>query len=375
MIGIGSRSMLFAVSIVVCFLALQCAPESSPKSTAQSTESLEDSLLVKLEFAENFSVYHSGNDTIIQVTDGRQVWNSKVSKAAGKGSIEIPLKDVSCLSTSHLYYFSEIGGLDKVKAVSFAESLQDEEVKTAVKNGSLLNLTSGSSDYDAELVLELQPSVFTTYPFGDDEFERLKRAGIQTIHFTEYLEKDPLGRAEWVKLAGFLLGEEEKAEAYFSQIKESYMLTKLKALTKKSVRPSVINANGYANKWTAPSGNSLVAHFIKDAGGCYVFENDTSSGNLTLDFERVYELANSSDYWAGVVFSDSVTLETFVGEEQRLNDTEVMKAGSVFYCNAQEKDYFGKGILQPHLILEDLYQIFYPDSSSYAPHYFERFKQ
>jgi len=52
-----------------------------------------------------------------------------------------------------------------------------------------------------------------------------------------------------------------------------------------------------------------------------------------------------------------------------------MKAGSVFYCNAQEKDYFGKGILQPHLILEDLYQIFYPDSSSYAPHYFERFKQ
>ncbi len=168
MIGIGSRSMLFAVSIVVCFLALQCAPESSPKSTAQSTESLEDSLLVKLEFAENFSVYHSGNDTIIQVTDGRQVWNSKVSKAAGKGSIEIPLKDVSCLSTSHLYYFSEIGGLDKVKAVSFAESLQDEEVKTAVKNGSLLNLTSGSSDYDAELVLELQPSVFTTYPFGDD---------------------------------------------------------------------------------------------------------------------------------------------------------------------------------------------------------------
>ena len=171
------------------------------------------------------------------------------------------------------------------------------------------------------------------------------------------------------------LGEEEKAEAYFSQIKESYMLTKLKALTKKSERPSVINANGYANKWTAPSGNSLVAHFIKDAGGRYVFENDTSSGNLNLDFERVYELANSSDYWAGVVFSDSVTLETFVGEEQRLNDTEVMKGGSIFYCNAQEKDYFGKGILQPHLILEDLHQIFYPDSASYAPYYFERFKQ
>tara|TARA_B100000767_G_scaffold81882_1_gene78802 strand:+ start:21430 stop:22557 length:1128 start_codon:yes stop_codon:yes gene_type:complete len=375
MTGIGSRSMLFAMSIAVCFLALKCAPESSLNPASQATDLAKDSLLVKLRFAENFSVYRSGNDTIIQVTDGTQVWKSIVSKAADEGSIQIPLKDLSCLSTSHLYYFSEIGGLDKVKAVSFAESLQDEEVKAAVKNGSLLNLTSGSSDYDAELVLELQPSVFTTYPFGDDEFERLQRAGIQTLHFTEYLEKNPLGRAEWVKLAGFLLGQEKKAEAYFSQIKESYMLIKLKALTKKSERPSVVNANGYANKWTAPSGNSLVAHFVKDAGGRYVFENDISSGNLNLDFERVYELANSSDYWASVIFSDSVTLETFVGEEQRLNDTKVIKAGSIFYCNAQEKDYFGKGILQPHLILEDLYQIFYPDSSIYAAYYFEQFKK
>ncbi|MEJ6681199.1 MAG: ABC transporter substrate-binding protein [Flavobacteriales bacterium] len=375
MTGIGSRSMLFAMSIAVCFLALKCAPESPLNPASQATDLAKDSLLVKLRFAENFSVYRSGNDTIIQVTDGTQVWKSIVSKAADEGSIQIPLKDLSCLSTSHLYYFSEIGGLDKVKAVSFAESLQDEEVKAAVKNGSLLNLTSGSSDYDAELVLELQPSVFTTYPFGDDEFERLQRAGIQTLHFTEYLEKNPLGRAEWVKLAGFLLGEEKKAEAYFSQIKESYMLIKLKALTKKSERPSVVNANGYANKWTAPSGNSLVAHFVKDAGGRYVFENDISSGNLNLDFERVYELANSSDYWACVIFSDSVTLETFVGEEQRLNDTKVIKAGSIFYCNAQEKDYFGKGILQPHLILEDLYQIFYPDSSIYEAHYFEQFKK
>lgn len=375
MTGIGSRSMLFAMSVAVCFLALKCAPEPPLNPASQATDLAKDSLLVKLRFAENFSVYRSGNDTIIQVTDGTQVWKSIVSKAADEGSIQIPLKDLSCLSTSHLYYFSEIGGLDKVKAVSFAESLQDEEVKAAVKNGSLLNLTSGSSDYDAELVLELQPSVFTTYPFGADEFERLQHAGIQTLHFTEYLEKNPLGRAEWVKLAGFLLGEEKKAEAYFSQIKESYMLTKLKALTKKSERPSVVNANGYANKWTAPSGNSLVAHFVKDAGGCYVFENDTSSGNLNLDFERVYELANSSDYWACVIFSDSVTLETFVGEEQRLNDTKVIKAGSIFYCNAQEKDYFGKGILQPHLILEDLYQIFYPDSSIYAAHYFEQFKK
>jgi len=365
--------MQSVVVLMLCFFALQCVPESTKESTSVGSSEARDSLLMALEFAENFSVYRSGNDTIIQVTDGSKVWKSQVSRLASEDAIQIPLKEVSCLSTSHLYYFSEIGGLDKVKAVSFAGSLQDLAVKKALENGSLLNLTSGGSDYDAELVLELNPGLFTTYPFGDDEFERLQRAGIKTLHFTEYLEKDPLGRAEWVKLTGFLLGEEEKAEAYFTEIKESYMLTKLKALTKKEKKPSVINANGYANKWTAPNGNSLVAHFLKDAGGQYVFENDTSAGNLDLDFERVYELANTSDYWASVVFSDSVTMETFVGEEQRLNETKVMNGGNIFYCNAQTRDYFGKGILQPHLILEDVYQVFYPDSALYEPHYFERF--
>ncbi len=373
MAGKGSRNIPLVVVVLLSLLALQCTSESVNKPSVDLVEITQDSSILDLEFAKNYRVYTNSLDTILEVTDGKKTWKRVISKTSKDGGLKIPTLKVSCLSTSHLYYFSELDGLNNVKAVSFAESLQDEEVKLALKSGALLNLTNGASDYDAELILELEPDLFTTYPFGDDEFERLQRAGVPTLHFTEYLESHPLGRAEWIKLVGLLLDQEEKADAYFSEVKKQYMLTKLKALTNKTDRPVVINANGYANKWTAPSGNSLVAHFIKDAGGQYVFENDTSAGNLSLDFERVYELANSSDYWASVVFSDSVTLGTFCGEEDRLMDTKVMKSERIFYCNAQRRDYFGKGILQPHLILEDLYQIFYPDSSGYTPHYFERY--
>ncbi|MFK7758258.1 MAG: ABC transporter substrate-binding protein [Flavobacteriales bacterium] len=375
MTGKSSRYVLFILSSIACVLALQCAPEPAIKPTIKSETKTSDSTLMDLEFAKNFKVYTSSGDTIIEVTDGSRIWETKVSKLKSEGEIQFPLESLSCLSTSHLYYFSELGGLSKVSAVSYAENLKDEEVKAALVSGSLLDLTKGSSDYDAELVLELNPSIFTTYPFGDDEFERLQRAGIPTLHFTEYLETHPLGRAEWIKLAGFLLGETEKAEAYFSEVKKSYMVTKLKALTINAKRPTVINANGYANAWTAPSGNSLVAYFIKDAGGSYVFESDTASGNLTLDFERVYDLANSSDYWASVIFSDSVNINSFCGEEQRLAETRVMKEGRIFYCNAEKRDYFGKGMLQPHYILEDIYQIFNQDVEGYKPHYFESFRE
>ncbi len=373
MTGLYSLFILGFLSFSVVLLAVQCT-DNSPKNASEKKDSeTGDSALIQLEFAEKFSVYRTGNDTIIEIRDGQKNWIKKVSKTPQSGEISFPVNSLACLSTSHLYFFSQVAGIDAIRGVSFAESLNDEEVREALHRGTLIDLTGGSSDYDPELVLGLAPDLFTTYPFGEGEFERLENTGLPTLHFTEYLEKHPLGRVEWIKLAGFLTGKSAEAEAYFQEVKESYMLTKLKAVRKKRARPSVINANGYANKWTAPSGNSLVAHFIKDAGGAYVFEADSSAGNLSLDFEKVYELANSSDYWASVVFTDSISLDTFIGEEDRLRETTVMKDGNIFYCNAQQSDYFGRGILEPHHILSDVFQVLHPSDSTYTPHYFYPF--
>ncbi len=377
MSGKSSVFVLLGLGFLISSLALQCSSNTPSKNSPNNgEESIRSGSLIDLEFAENFKVKVDGNDTIIEVTDGKKSWTTNVTLGEKSDALNLPLKSVSCLSTSHLYYFIETNSLDNVLAVSFVDNLQDPKVKNRFQSGSLKSLTTGgSSDYDVEILLELQPELFTTYPFGDEEFDRLQRAGIPTLHFTEYLEKHPLGRVEWIKLVGFLMGKEKEANTYFNQVKQSYLKTKQKASAIEGMRPSVINANGHANKWSAPNGNSLVAHFIKDAGGKYVFDNDTTSGNLTLDFERVYEIANSADYWASIVFDKEVTLATFTGDETRLNETKVIKEQRIFYCNAQSKDYFGKGILEPHLILEDVFQILHPDSSEYVPHYFESFKE
>ncbi|GEM_PF-713951 len=369
------RKSLALTALIFAVFALQCTHTSSPNSELQSeehslsAESKRD--LIHLEYAKNFRVYVQNNDTIIEVKDGKKIWKKKAKKLASSYEIKVPIDSFINLSTSHLYYFNEINGLNGLKAVSFADHIKDTMVVEALENGSLLNLSRGS-EYDSELILEIQPELFTTYPFGNNEFSRLEDAGIRTLHFTEYTENHPLGRVEWVKLAGFLVGRESEAEDYFQKVKDAYLITKLKGLAKKSARPKVINANGFENEWTAPNGKSIVANFINDAGGDYVFRNDTSSGNLTLDFERLCILADSADWWGSVVFSEDVNLETFTGEDERLKNTNVMKRQAVFYCNAKENDYFGRGIIEPHLMLEDLYQIFYSDSLGYVPHYFEK---
>jgi len=364
---------LFALGFSV--LALQCTDTSPTKTPSKETiESVKSDLkrdLIQLEYAKNFRVYVENNDTLIEVTDGKNSWKKQVKKNANSHQVKVPIKSFINLSTSHLYYFNEINSLTGLKAVSFAGNLMDENVSEALESGKIKNLSRGS-EYDSEMILEIRPELFTTYPFGNNEFLRLEESGIRTLHFTEYTENHPLGRLEWIKLAGFLVGKEAAADSVFQKVKDAYLLTKIKGLAKKSSRPKVINANGFENEWTAPNGKSLVANFIHDAGGDYVFKNDTSSGNLTLDFEKLCILADSSDWWGSVVFSDEVNIQTFTGLDERLENTEVMKRGDVFYCNAQKKDYFGRGIVEPHLMLEDLYQIFYADSLSYEPHYFEK---
>lgn len=376
MSGKISEFVLILLGVVSCLCVIRCGETSSANKSDNQVENEDDSTLVSLEFAQHFSVYSLGNDTIIEVSDEAQNWKLKASKVPGKGQVKIPLEKITCMSTSHLFYFSELDALEKVKAVSFIDNIKDSAVVSAVSNGNVKSLNHGGAEYDAELVFDIQPDLFTTYPFGSNEFERINNLGVVSLHFTEYLEPLPLGRAEWIKLSGFLLDKEEEATEYFNKVKESYMVTKLNGITQKKVLPKVMCVNGYANKWSAPNGNSIVSHFIEDAGGEYVFKNDTASGNLTLDFERVYELANSSDFWASVVFSDSVNLETFIGKEQRLNDTKVIKDSLIFYCNALTKDYFGKGVLEPHLILEDVQRVLFPDSLAlHEPHYFEHFSR
>jgi len=121
--------------------------------------------------------------------------------------------DFATLSTAHLAYFLKIAGLDKVKGTAYAKWIQNESIKAEITKGSIVDI-SGEKDIDFEKLVSLNPTALLTYPYGDTDYSLIEAAGIAVIPFSEYLEKHPLGRAEWIKVLVFSR-ERDRGQCYF----------------------------------------------------------------------------------------------------------------------------------------------------------------
>ena len=179
----------------------------------------------------------------------------------------------------------------------------------------------------------------------------------------EYIEESPLGRAEWIKVFGLLTGKLEEAIVAFDELEARYLKVKSSVPElSEDERPEVFTGSYWQGNWKAPSGKSLIATLIEDAGCRYVFRNHEESGNVELDFEVFFDLVYESDYFGKVTYSDvEVTRSGLVDNDERLLNLPALSPGHVFYCNATETDYFGAAMMEPDVVLRDLVQIFYPD--------------
>ena len=115
--------------------------------------------------------------------------------------------------------------------------------------------------------------------------------GVPVVINAEYLEKHPLGRAEWIKFMALFFNKENDADSVFQLIETEYLKTS-KLAQQDSVKPSVISGVVYGDAWFMPGGQNFAARLLKDAGCNYLWADDTSQGFLELSFESVYEKAN-----------------------------------------------------------------------------------
>lgn len=287
--------------------------------------------------------------------------------------IAVPVTNFACRSTTHLAFFNFLEKTNLVNGVCYANYANNPLIKSRVESGEIKNLTTGE-EIDLEILASLSPQVFTTYPYGNINQSRINSLGIISVPILEYLESTPLQRAEWIKLIGVLVGEEDKANQLFNEIVNSY-----KAITDKVNEsivskdlPTIFTGSSNSGKWSAPSGKSLIAKFIHDAGGKYVFEDNKKEGNIELEYEAFFSKVIQTDYWGKVIYEQGdVSVESLLGGDKRLNDLSAVKNGNIFFCNATKTDYFGDAIMQPEVILQDLVNIFHPGMKSDTSVYFK----
>lgn len=278
---------------------------------------------------------------------------------------------LATLSTTHLAYFWKLNALDAVAGTAYADWVRNEEVKARLADGSIADL-SGEKEIDFELTVAKAPDALIVYPYGGADYSRFEQVDIAIVPFSEYLETHPLGRAEWIKVVGFLTGFEAEASDAFKAIETGYQDAAVR-VAHAADRPIVFTGSHDNGMWYAPPGNSFIAQFIRDAGGSYLFDEVKQRGNLEMDFEVLLTRAQDADYWGKVVFEEGkLTLDDLRADDERYAALPAFQNGHVFYCNAAETDYFGDAIVEPEVILRDLIAILHPETlPEHRSRYFE----
>ena len=267
-------------------------------------------------------------------------------------------KTLATLSTTHVALISKGVGLDVWAGGAFISYLQNNEALSKVAKGLAVDL-GGVPEIDKEKCVALNPSALLIYPYGDPL--NGMSLNIPVIPILEYLEPLPLGRAEWMCAIGWLVGEYKTSQIAFDKITKEYEALKAKVIANKSSRPIVFTGSVKDGKWSAPGGGSLVARFIEDAGGKYMFKDGGGLENIVLDLESVMVSASEADLWGVVVYAPKgYSIDQMILDDAR-NKHLIPKSGKVFYCNTADVDYFGDLIVNPELVLRDLIALISPE--------------
>ena len=143
------------------------------------------------------------------------------------GILRTPLNSLVVTSTTHIPALEELGSLDRLLGFPGTRYISSEAARGRIENGLIKEL-GPNGQLNVEEVLALQPEAVIGYGMGPDNrnFESIRRAGIPVVFNGDWMEQHPLGKAEWIRFFGILLGKEKEALAYFEKVEKSYKAAK-----------------------------------------------------------------------------------------------------------------------------------------------------
>lgn len=279
--------------------------------------------------------------------------------------IRTPVKRMVPMETVTIGYLAELGLLDSIIAAASVEFISNPEVTKRVASGDVASLQSGQG-LDVEKMLLLQPDIIITSVLGDSNFDvppKLVRSGLPVVLSAGYMEQHPLARAEWIKFVAAFYEMDARADEVFDAVEANYK--RLKGLSAEvSEKPTILCGAPYSGVWHVPGGQSYTARMIKDAGGDYLWSEDTTQGGVPLDTERVFLKAALADLWINPSHHRSMT--ALLSIDHRFGKFAPAKNRKVYNNTKQVTPSGGNaiwetGVTRPDHVLADLLHIFHPD--------------
>lgn len=322
--------------------------------TKETVETATDSELIRkdamaLQYAENFTVdYYEGGYVLLTTTmDNRRFLivpqEGEIPQNLEKGIVVLkrPLRNLYLVASSAMDMFRALDGLNSISFSGQKESgWYIEEAREAMARGDILYAGKYNKP-DYELIvsngctLAIENMMISHSP---EVIEKLEDFDIPVmIEYSSY-ESHPLGRVEWIKFYGALLGKEEDAERIFDEQASIFERIAKEQETDKTVAFFFVTANGLIQ---VRQSSDYIPKMIELAGGKYVFKNlgdaETRRSTMNIQVEEFYAGAKDADF---LIYNSSIdggvsSIEELLDKCALLTDFKAVKEGNV-WCTTND---------------------------------------
>jgi len=285
-----------------------------------------------------------------------------------------PVTRVVCLSTTHIGFLDALGEVSSIVGLSGSNYLTNQQVRKGISENRIREV-GYEQGLNYEMIIQLKPDVVFAYGIGAEintQINKLHDLGIPVILVGEYLEQSPLAKAEWLKFFGAFFDKEAIATSKYEKIKSNYQAIKSIA-GKVQERPSVLTGLPFKDTWWIAGGRSNLAVLIEDAGGKFLWSENSSKEAFPVSLEEVFLRAAKADFWinCGSVNSKNELLAF----DSRYSDLPVVKNQRIYNNNLRAvsgggNDYWESGVVHPDLVLADLVKILHPEISGDGDFYY-----
>ena len=275
-----------------------------------------------------------------------------------------PVESIVCTSTTHIPLLDYIGETEKLVGFPTTDYISSEKMRARIDSGKVTEL-GVDKGLNLERLAVLKPDLVMGYSMTSDygQFKKIEDLEIPVVLNAEYLEKHPLGRAEWIKFVAMFFHKENAADSVFRVIENNYLKTKALADSARN-RPTVLSGVVYGDAWFMPGGKNYAARLFDDAGCQYTWADDSSNGFLQVSFESVYKKASEADLWIGV--ANYKSLQEIENSDHRYAKFKAFEQKKVYTYDARKgakggSEFLELGYLRPDIILKDLVKIAHPE--------------
>lgn len=323
------------------------APQEEAASQAPSLAGLTFTGSTELAFAQQFTIDHfEGGFSLLTVEDGSRYLTVPQGQEPPQDLdsdilvLRQPLSDVYLTATAVMCFFEALGHGEAIRfSGTQAEDWSVAYAQQAMASGDMI-YAGKYREPDYELLtaqgckLSIQSTMINRVP---EAKEKLLELGIPVLVDRSSFEEHPLGRSEWVKFYGALVGEEEKAAELFQQQEELFAETEGLPATGRTAAYFYFTAEG--QPITRPAGD-YIAKMIELAGAENLLahvEGEGKSATVTMEMEDFYTSAKDADVllYNGDMTGELESLDELLALNPLMADFKAVQEGNV-WCAKRE---------------------------------------